>query len=76
MVKKQLEIENKQGKINLFETNKKKLEVNKKIDEEIVILRSKIESEKGSIRTTNNDIEKNKKYYHKFKRKKLTLILN
>ena len=57
---KQLEIENKQGKINLFETNKKKLEVNKKIDEEIVILRSKIESEKGSIRTTNNDIEKNK----------------
>lgn len=57
---KQLEIENKQGKINLFDSNKKKLEVNKKIDEEIVILRSKIESEKGSIRTTNNDIEKNK----------------
>lgn len=57
---KQLDIDGKRTKIEKYNSNKKKLDDNRKIDEEIVILRSKIDTEKGNIRATSNDIEKNK----------------
>ncbi len=57
---KQLDIESKNNKIEKYNSNKKKLDDNRKIDEEVVILRSKIDTEKGNVRTTSNDIEKNK----------------
>ena len=57
---KQLDVDIKNGLISKFNDNKKKLDDNKKIDEEITILRTKIDSEKGNIKTISNDIEKSK----------------
>lgn len=55
---KQLEIDLKQNKLNNYDSNKKKLEENQKIDGELVILRSKIETANADIRVSNNSIEK------------------
>lgn len=57
---KQVEIDSKELKLERFNTNKKKLEDNQKIDNEIVIIRTKIETTNANIRITNNFIEKNK----------------
>jgi len=57
---KQLDIDNKNNKLKLYDSNKKKLDDNKLIDEEIIILRTKIDTEKGNIRIITNDIDKNK----------------
>lgn len=55
---KQLERDTKQGKIDKYDMNKKKLDENQRIDGEITILRSKIETINGDIRQTNISIEK------------------
>ena len=55
---KNLEIELKQVKLDRYESNRKKLEENQKIDNEIIILKTKIETANGDIRSTNNSIEK------------------
>jgi DNA repair exonuclease SbcCD ATPase subunit len=57
---KQLEIDTKELKLERFNTNKKKLEDNQKIDNEIIILRTKIETTNADIKITNNVIEKHK----------------
>lgn len=57
---KQLDIDKKQGKLDNFESNKKKLEENQKIDNEVITLKSLIETANGDIRQTNNFIEKHK----------------
>jgi DNA repair exonuclease SbcCD ATPase subunit len=57
---KQFEVELKQTKLNNYDSNKKKLEDNQKIDAEIVALRSKIETANADIRVSNNSIEKHR----------------
>lgn len=57
---RQLEIDSKQIKLNNYDSNKKKLEHNQKIDGELVALRSKIETANADIRITNTSIEKHK----------------
>jgi DNA repair exonuclease SbcCD ATPase subunit len=55
-----LEINTKQLKLDNYENNKKKLEENKKIDMELVALRSQIETSNADIRVSTNSIEKHK----------------
>ena len=57
---KQFEIDLKQNKLNNYDSNKKKLEDNQKIDGEIIALRSQIETANADIRISNTSIEKHK----------------
>jgi DNA repair exonuclease SbcCD ATPase subunit len=66
---RQLIIDSKDLKIKRFEDNKKKLDDNLRIDAELITLRSKIESETGSIRITNTNIEKLKNDIISYKEK-------
>jgi DNA repair exonuclease SbcCD ATPase subunit len=56
----QLTIDKSQSHLDNYDKNKSKLEHNQKIDGEIVILKTKIETSNADIRTTNTNIEKNK----------------
>jgi DNA repair exonuclease SbcCD ATPase subunit len=55
---KQHEIDVKQARLDNYESNKKKLEENQKIDAEVIALKTKIETANGDIRQTNTSIEK------------------
>lgn len=55
---KQLEIDSKEKKLEVYESNKSKLEENKKIDSEIINLRTQIESTNGEIRQITTSIER------------------
>ena len=57
---KQLEIDLKEKKLEIYESNKSKLEENKKIDSEIVNLRTQIESTNGEIRQITTGIERHR----------------
>jgi DNA repair exonuclease SbcCD ATPase subunit len=55
---KDLEIETRKTKLAHYENGRKKLEENQKIDSELVILRTKIETANGDIRVSNTSIER------------------
>jgi len=55
---KQLEIDSKKLKLDLYERNKQKLDENIKIDAELITLKSRIESLKGTISQNNILIER------------------
>jgi DNA repair exonuclease SbcCD ATPase subunit len=57
---KQVEIDTKQLKLDNYENNKKKLEDNRKIDAEIVGIRTKIETANADIRLNGTNTEKHK----------------
>jgi DNA repair exonuclease SbcCD ATPase subunit len=56
----QLDIDKNQTRLDNYDNNKKKLEENQKIDGEIIILKTKIDTANADIRTTNINIEKHK----------------
>lgn len=56
----QLDIDKSQNRLNNYDNNKKKLAENQKIDGEIIILKTKIDTVTADIRTTNINIEKHK----------------
>jgi DNA repair exonuclease SbcCD ATPase subunit len=56
----QLDIDKNQLRLNNYDNNKKKLEENQKIDGDIVILKTKIDTANADIRTTNVNVEKHK----------------
>jgi DNA repair exonuclease SbcCD ATPase subunit len=56
----QMTIDKSQARLDNYDKNKSKLEQNQKIDGEIVILKTKIETSNADIRTTNSTIEKHK----------------
>lgn len=56
---KQLEIDSKQLKLDKYEDNKKRLEENQKIDNELIVVRTKIETTSANIRQSNKLIEDN-----------------
>lgn len=56
----QMVIDKSQSRLDNYDKNKYKLEENQKIDGEIIILKTKIETSNADIRTTNTAIEKNK----------------
>lgn len=56
----QLDIDKNQTRLNNYDNNKKKLEENQRIDGEIIILKTKIDTANADIRTTNINIEKHK----------------
>jgi DNA repair exonuclease SbcCD ATPase subunit len=56
----QLSIDKSQARLDNYDKNKSKLEHNQKIDGEIIILKTKIETCNADIRTTNSNIEKHK----------------
>lgn len=56
----QLDIDKNQTRLNNYDNNKKKLEENQKIDGEIVILKTKIDTANADIRTANISIQRNK----------------
>jgi hypothetical protein len=57
---KQLEIDRSQTRLNNYDNNKLKLEHNQKIDGEIIILKTKIDTLNANIRVTTASIEKYK----------------
>jgi len=57
---KQVEIDAKQLKLDNYENNKKKLEDNRKIDAEIVGIRTKIETANADIRLNGTNTERHK----------------
>ena len=57
---KQVEIDSKQLKLDNYENNKKKLEDNRRIDAEIVGVRTKIETANADIRLNSTNTEKHK----------------
>jgi len=57
---KQLEIDRNQTRLNNYDNNKSKLEHNQKIDGEIIVLKTKIETIQADIRITTSTIEKHK----------------
>ena len=57
---KQLEIDSKQLKIDRYEDNKKKLDINQKIDIEIYTLKTQIETATADVRLNSTNIEKHK----------------
>jgi len=57
---KNVEINSKQLKLDNYENNKKKLEENRKIDSEIIGLKSQIETANANIKLTNSNIEKHR----------------
>ena len=66
---KQVEINAKQLKLDNYEANRKKLEDNQKIDNELVTLRTQIESLNGDIRISTTTIERNKNNITSFEEK-------
>lgn len=58
--KAQIEIDKNQARLDNYEKNKHKLEENQKIDGEIVILKTKIDTANADIRITTINIEKHK----------------
>jgi len=56
----QMDIDKNQTRLDNYDNNKKKLEENQKIDGEIIILKTKIDTANADIRTTNINIEKHK----------------
>lgn len=57
---KQLEIDSKQLKLDRYDSNKKKLEENQKIDAEVIALRTKVDTATADIRVANLTIERHK----------------
>ncbi len=57
---KQFDIDNRKVKLEYYENNKLKLDENQKIDSDVIILKTQIESTNGQIRIILNNIEKNK----------------
>lgn len=57
---KQIEIDAKQLKLDQYDNNKKKLEENQKIDLDIVVYKTQIETANGEVRQISNNIEKEK----------------
>lgn len=57
---KQHEITIKESKLSNYESNKKKLEENQRIDGLVIKVRTQIETANADIRTTNTSIEKHK----------------
>jgi DNA repair exonuclease SbcCD ATPase subunit len=55
-----IDIQIRESKLDNYENNKKKLDENKKIDAELIALRSQIETATADIRITNTNIEKHK----------------
>jgi DNA repair exonuclease SbcCD ATPase subunit len=55
---KQLEIDTKQGRLNRYDENKKKLEDNQRIDALVIRLRTQIETANADIKTFNTQIER------------------
>ena len=53
---KNIEVENKKNKIDEYYKNEKKLEENKKIDSELISLKTSIETLIGEIKIYNNNI--------------------
>jgi DNA repair exonuclease SbcCD ATPase subunit len=66
---KQLEIDAKQLKLDNYENNKKKLEDNRKIDAEVVGIRTKIETANADIRLNGTNTEKHKNNISNMKEK-------
>ena len=56
----QLNIDKSRARLDNYDKNKSKLEQNQKIDGDLVILKTKIETSNADIRTTNSSIEKHK----------------
>lgn len=56
----QLDIDKSRTRLNNYDSNKKKLEENQKIDGDIIILKTKIDTATADIRTSNINIEKHK----------------
>ena len=56
----QMTIDKSQARLDNYDKNKSKLEQNQKIDGDLVILKTKIETSNADIRLTNTNIEKNK----------------
>lgn len=56
----QLDINQNQIRLDNYDNNKKKLEENQKIDGEIIILKTKIDTANAEIRTSNINIQKHK----------------
>lgn len=56
----QIEIDKNQKRLDNYDSNKLKLEENQKIDRELVILKTKIETTTGDIRQTNLNIERHR----------------
>lgn len=56
----QLDIDKSRTRLNNYDANKKKLEENQRIDGEIIILKTKIDTATADIRTSNINIEKHK----------------
>ncbi len=65
----QLEIDKNQVRLDKYENNKKKLEENQRIDGEIIILKTKIDTAASDIRSTTINIEKYKNNVITFKEK-------
>jgi DNA repair exonuclease SbcCD ATPase subunit len=57
---KQLEITSKQTKLEIYDLNKSRLEENKNIDNQIIFLRTQIESTNAEIRQITTNIERNR----------------
>jgi DNA repair exonuclease SbcCD ATPase subunit len=57
---KQLDIDSKKLKLERFEQNKSKLDENQKIDNEIIVLKTQIDTANGDIRNTNISIERHR----------------
>ena len=66
---KQVEIDAKQLKLDNYENNKKKLEDNRKIDAEVVGIRTKIETANADIRLNGTNTEKHKNNISNMKEK-------
>jgi len=63
------EIQAKKSRLDTYEKNKNKLEENKKIDSEITILKTKIETTNGEIRQISTLIERNENNIKSLKEK-------
>jgi DNA repair exonuclease SbcCD ATPase subunit len=66
---KQVEIDTKQMLLLRYDSNKKKLEENQKIDAELITLRTKIDTTNADIRVSNTNIEKHKSNIEVYKDK-------
>jgi DNA repair exonuclease SbcCD ATPase subunit len=55
---KQIEIDSKHTKLERYENNKLKLEENQKIDQDIIIYKTQIDTANGDIRQISNNIER------------------
>ena len=58
--KYQLEIDKNQKRLDNYDSNKKKLEENQKIDSELIILKTKLDTCSADIRQTNLSIERHR----------------